>query len=235
VNRTDRLYALVEELRARAPRPVPGPELAARFEVSLRTVERDVQALLEAGVPIWTERGRDGGYCLDRAASLPPLNLTTPEATAVVIALAALGPGPFADAARAARRKIVAVLSPGSVDALEELTARMRVAPAHTPAPIDAPLLDDVRAAVEQRRVVELDYEDRNGDRTWRAVEAHGLYVGDGHWALVGWCRLRDDGRVFRLDRIRGLRPTGERAPDRDFARVLGWMPAEYVEPDVLG
>ena len=233
MNRTDRLYALVEELRARAPRPVSGPELAARFEVSLRTIERDVQALLEAGVPIWTERGRDGGYCLDRSASLPPLNLTTPEATAVVIALAALGPGPFADAARAARRKIVAVMSPGSVDELEQLTARMRVAPVQVP--VDASLLDDVRAAIEQRRVVELDYEDRNGATTRRAVEAHGLYVGDGRWALVGWCRLRDDGRVFRLDRIRGLRPTGERAPERDFARVLGWMPDEYVEPDVLG
>ena len=233
MNRTDRLYALVEELRARAPRPVPGPDLAARFEVSLRTIERDVQALLEAGVPIWTERGRAGGYCLDPSASLPPLNLTTPEATAVVIALAALGPGPFADAARSARQKIVAVMSRGSVDELAQLTARLRVAPAH--APLDLSVLDDVRAAVEQRRVVQLDYEDRHGARTRRTVEAHGLYVGDGRWALVGWCRLRDDGRVFRLDRIRAVRPSGERAPDRDFGHVLGWMPPDYVEPDVLG
>jgi proteasome accessory factor B len=233
VNRTDRLYALVEELRARAPRPVPGPELAARFEVSVRTVERDVQALLEAGVPIWTERGRDGGYCLDRRASLPPLNLTAAEATAVVIALAALGPGPFAPAARTARQKMVAVMAPDAVDELADLTARLRVAPVH--APLDESLLATVRDAVSRRDVLELDYEDRNGGRTHRAVEAHGLYVGDGHWALVGWCRLRDDGRVFRLDRIHGAHATGERAPVRDFARVLGWMPADYVEPDLTG
>ena len=67
MNRTDRLYALVEELRARAPRPVAAPELARRFEVSTRTIERDLQALLEAGVPIWAERGRPGYGLYDRA------------------------------------------------------------------------------------------------------------------------------------------------------------------------
>jgi predicted DNA-binding transcriptional regulator YafY len=233
VNRTDRLYALVEELRARAPRPVPGPELAARFEVSLRTIERDVHALLEAGVPIWTERGRDGGYCLDRRASLPPLNLTGAEATAIVIALAALGPGPFAPAARTARQKIVAVMAPDAVHELADFTARLRVASAH--APLDESLLATVRDAVARRDVLEMDYEDRHGDPTNRTVEAHGLYVGDGHWALVGWCRLRDDGRVFRLDRIRSVRATGQRAPDRDFAHVLGWLPPDYVEPGLTG
>ena len=233
MNRTDRLYTLVEELRARAPRPFPGPDLAARFEVSLRTIERDVQALLEAGVPIWTERGRDGGYCLDRSASLPPLNLTTPEATAIVIALAALGPGPFADTARSARQKIVAVMSPGSVDELVSLTARMRVAPTQPPAPLEATLLSTVRDAVERREVLDLDYEDRRGGHTRRAVEAHGLYVGDGRWALVGWCRLRNDGRVFRLDRIRDARATGERAPERDFETVLGFLPDEFQTPEI--
>jgi predicted DNA-binding transcriptional regulator YafY len=233
VNRTDRLYALVEELRARAPSPVPGPELANRFEVSLRTIERDVQALLEAGVPIWTERGRDGGYCLDRSASLPPLNLTTAEATAVVIALSALGPGPFADAARSARQKIVAVMSPRSVGELESLAARMRVAPARAAESLDPALLATVREAVERREVLDLDYEDRHGGHTRRSVEAHGLYLGDGRWALVGWCRLRDDGRVFRLDRIRAARATGERAPERDFETVLGFLPDEYRAPEI--
>ena len=105
MNRTDRLYSLVEELRARAPRPVTAPDLARRFEVSIRTVERDIQALLEAGVPIWTERGRRGGYTLDPQTTLPPLNLTTREATAVVIALSALGTSPFSEAGRARARR----------------------------------------------------------------------------------------------------------------------------------
>ena len=71
VNRTDRLYALVEELRVIAPRPRSASWLAGRFEVSVRTVERDISALQQSGVPVWAEAGRSGGYCLDKARTLP--------------------------------------------------------------------------------------------------------------------------------------------------------------------
>src|ERR1019366_9619429 len=76
VNRTDRLYALVEALGAVARRPRSGRWLAGRFEVSVRTVERDINALQQSGVPIYAEPGRTGGYCLDKARTLPPVNLT---------------------------------------------------------------------------------------------------------------------------------------------------------------
>jgi predicted DNA-binding transcriptional regulator YafY len=72
VNRTDRLYALVEELRARAPRLMRASELAERFEVTTRTIERDLLALQEAGVPIWAQPGPGGGYGLNADTSLPP-------------------------------------------------------------------------------------------------------------------------------------------------------------------
>src|SRR5256885_15081562 len=83
MNRTDRLYALVEELRAVAPRPRSARWLAARFEVSSRTVERDIGALQQAGVPIYAEPGRTGGYLLDKAHSLPPVKVTPAEAGAI--------------------------------------------------------------------------------------------------------------------------------------------------------
>src|SRR5688500_8688735 len=69
VNRTDRLYALVEALRAIAPRHRSARELAARFEVSVRTIERDITALQESGVPIYAEPGRKGGYAIDKKMS----------------------------------------------------------------------------------------------------------------------------------------------------------------------
>src|SRR4029078_947831 len=72
MNRTDRLYALVEELRARAPRTMRAVELAQRFSVSTRTIERDLLALQEAGVPIWAQPGPGGGYRLDVGTTLPP-------------------------------------------------------------------------------------------------------------------------------------------------------------------
>ena len=218
----------------RAPRPVPGPELAARFEVSLRTVERDVQALLEAGVPIWTERGRDGGYCLDRAASLPPLNLTTPEATAVVIALAALGPGPFADAARAARRKIVAVLSPGSVDELEALTARMRVAPVQAPG---RRIAARRRAGRGRAPRASSSSTTRTGTETARGARSRptGSTSATATGPSSGWCRLRDDGRVFRLDRIRGLGRPANGRPTATSRRCWGGCPPSTWSPTSSG
>ncbi|MGI5454418.1 helix-turn-helix transcriptional regulator [Streptomyces sp. CA-249302] len=80
MNRTDRLYALVEEPRAAAPRPCSARTLAARFEVSVRTIERDLAALQQSGVPVYAEPGRRGGYALDRQRTLPPLTITPAEA-----------------------------------------------------------------------------------------------------------------------------------------------------------
>src|SRR5919106_6940461 len=87
MNRIDRLYALVEELRAAGPRGRTARQLAAHFEVSVRTIERDLSALGQAGVPFATKQGRGGGYSVDRSMSLPPLNFTPREAAAVAVAL----------------------------------------------------------------------------------------------------------------------------------------------------
>ena len=75
VNRTDRLYALVEELRAVAPRPRSARQLAGRYEVSTRTIERDILALQESGVPVYAETGRRGGYVIDKALNAPAAEL----------------------------------------------------------------------------------------------------------------------------------------------------------------
>ncbi len=87
VNRIDRLYALVEELRAAGPRARTARRLAEHFEVSVRTIERDLSALGQAGVPLATKQGRGVGYALDRSMSLPPLNFTPGEAAAVAVAM----------------------------------------------------------------------------------------------------------------------------------------------------
>nr|WP_258545114.1 HTH domain-containing protein [Micromonospora provocatoris] len=109
MNRTDRLYALVEELRAVSPRPRSASWLARRFEVSTRTVERDISALQGAGVPIWAEPGRTGGYVVDPGAhGWPPVNLTPAEAVAIGRRAAPARRFPVAPAAGAALRKLVA-------------------------------------------------------------------------------------------------------------------------------
>ena len=88
VNHTDRLYALVEELRAVAPRPRSASHLARKFEVSTRTIERDILALQESGVPVNAEAGRRGGYVIDKGLTLPPVNFTAAEVVAMAVSIA---------------------------------------------------------------------------------------------------------------------------------------------------
>src|SRR2546430_15364399 len=98
MNRTDRLYAIAEVLRATAPRARSARELAERFEVSARTIERDISALQQSGVPIWATPGPGGGDSADPEMPLPPPNFTADAATANAAALAAGGPSPFGGA-----------------------------------------------------------------------------------------------------------------------------------------
>jgi predicted DNA-binding transcriptional regulator YafY len=210
MNRTDRLYALVEELRAVAPRPRSARWLALRFEVSARTVERDILALQQAGVPIYAEPGRTGGYTLDRSHTLPPVNVSPEEAVAIAVALDGLRGTPFHDAARSALRKVVAVMPADDATEAHRLADRIRCIgrPATDVPPV-------VGRALAARRVLRFGYEDRHGARSSREVEPVGCIGSPTHWYLVAWCRLRGEVRVFRLDRLVDPVATDEVAPER--------------------
>jgi biotin operon repressor len=125
VNRTERLYAIAEELRSAGTSGRTSTWLARRLEVSVRTVKRDVDALLQAGVPIWAQAGRGGGYVLDAEATLPPLNVTAAEAAAIAVALAALPALPFAADARSALSKVLAAMPDAERDRAEDIAARL--------------------------------------------------------------------------------------------------------------
>jgi predicted DNA-binding transcriptional regulator YafY len=210
VNRTDRLYALVEEMRAVAPRPRSARWLAGRFEVSVRTVERDINALQQSGVPIYAELGRTGGYCLDKARTLPPVNLTPGEAVAMAVALRGLEGTPFRVPAVSALRKLVAAMQVDDAATARDLAGRIHLlgdAGTATPTPSVPHLVAD---ALSTRRVLRIGYDDRGGTTTIREIEPLG-YVGTAtHWYLVAWCRLRDALRHFRTDRITSVSVTAE-------------------------
>ena len=133
MNRTDRLYALVEELRAVAPRPRSARQLAEDYEVSTRTIERDILALQESGVPIYAETGRRGGYAIDKTLTLPPLNFTAAEMVAIAVSLAREENTPFAAATRSALRKVLATASVAQTAEAAELMDRVRLVGAARP------------------------------------------------------------------------------------------------------
>lgn len=229
MNRTDRLYALVEELRARAPRTMRAVELAERFSVSTRTIERDLLALQEAGVPIWAQPGPGGGYSLNVDTTLPPLNLTPDEAVALAIALAAMPSMPFAPAGQSALRKLTAVMAASPRDAAVRLAQRIRVTPMDA-APSD-PIATTISQALLGSVALELTYLDGSSRQTDRTVEPGGLIGTPRGWYLVAWCRLRQAPRTFRLDRIVQLHPTAETITPRVLESLLQDIPLDFAEP----
>ena len=233
MNRTDRLYALVEELRACAPRRRSARELATLYEVSTRTVERDIGALQQAGVPIYADAGRSGGYTLDKSLTLPPLNFSPTEAVALAVALAQVNVGPFEDAARSAVQKIVAAMSEQNVIAARDLAGRVRLLESVV-ASETVPVPSVIEQAIVARRVLWICYLDRDANRTEREVEPLVFMAGPSGWYLVGWCRVRDAVRCFRVDRIQQAEVTGLTVPPRAFEEIAPCIPDLVARTPVL-
>ncbi|TPW76454.1 helix-turn-helix transcriptional regulator [Schumannella soli] len=215
MNRTDRLYALVEELRAAAPRSRSARTLAERFEVSVRTVERDLAALQQAGVPIWAQPGRTGGYTIDPAATLGPMGFTADEALAVMIGLGSLTRGPFGAAAGTALRKVLAVMPDEDARRATALASRIHLLEPDEVEAVPPAFAESLRSD----RVMVLHYRDKDGVVTRREVEPLGTIGKDGAWYLIAWCRLRDGVRAFRGDRMVSAELTEERPPRRTLSR----------------
>ncbi|WP_163509675.1 helix-turn-helix transcriptional regulator [Fodinicola acaciae] len=216
MNRTERLYALVEELRATAPRQRTVPWLAERFDVSVRTIQRDLQALMATGVPVRAVPGPAGGWFIDPTMTLPPVNLTVSEAIALTAAAAAAErDAPFGSAARTAVQKLTAAMSPA-------IAAEAKSVAIHTiPRADRRNILEAVENAVTRRVVIRIGYVDAGGGSSVREVEPAGLLTSRQHWYLIGWCRKRRAGRGFRLDRVESAELTGEPSPEHDAAVML--------------
>ena len=108
----ERQHALIEELRTRARRFVPGAELALRTGTTVRTVERDIARLRDAGVPITARRGPGGGFRLDAPRTVPPVQLSPGEIAALIASVPSVGPD-ISATARSALTRLLEALSPG--------------------------------------------------------------------------------------------------------------------------
>jgi predicted DNA-binding transcriptional regulator YafY len=219
MNRTDRLYGIVEDLRAAAPLRRSARQLAERYEVSVRTIERDISAIQQVGVPIYADSGRRGGYSIDTTMTLPPLNFSPAEAVAVSVALRGAAGSPFARAAGSALRKIMAAMPAHEASAARDLARRVGFLPSTVEdEPAAIPLI--VEDALAARHVLRLHYVDKHGTPTERDAEPVMFLAGTEAWYLVAWCRLRDGLRAFRIDRIVAAHDTGQPMPARDLEDI---------------
>lgn len=232
MNRTDRLVAMVMFLQGR--RVVKADELAAHFEVNVRTIYRDVAALSEAGVPVVGEAGV--GYSLVKGYHLPPVMFTAEEAMALFIGGELVKE--FADASMAepmesALLKIRSVLPRDRQDALERLRKATAIYGApKLPSGIDQRTLLPIQQAVVSRRVLRMTYRGKaRTEDTCRDVEPLGVTFHGGAWYLVAWCRLRKDFRYFKLERVRGLEVLAERFEARPDFSLEDYM-AKAMAPE---
>jgi len=203
MQRTERLFALAEYLRGRRT-GVTAEALAERFGVTVRTMYRDLEALRAASLPLAAERGRGGGYSLDRSYSLPPVNFTPREA-ALLVALGGFARDmrlmPFTQTLDSALDKVRAALS---ASAQRELLERLReLSFLGVPA---LPSREAVRAALErawfEQQPLRITYVDGNHVETTRDVRIQGVIM-DRHETRIDALDLgKKERRHFRLDRI---------------------------------
>lgn len=181
-------------------------DFAEEFEISERTVYRDMQALSEMGVPIMAMPGE--GYRLMEGYYLPPITFSADEARALYLSISMLTglttPGPTQTAATAALEKIRAVLPAATLRQVEALQSVLRFyAYPRPPLNFDDKTFVALQEAIHHRRVVHLHYHAQHSNKaTERDVEPLELVFLDKIWILSGYCRLRQDIRAFRLDRI---------------------------------
>jgi predicted DNA-binding transcriptional regulator YafY len=211
MNRIDRLVATLIHLQSK--RVVKAEEIANRFDISIRTVYRDIRALEEAGVPIGAEAGL--GYFIAEGYNLPPVIFSKQEAAALLTGekmIEKMTDSSIAEPFAAAMKKIRSVLRGTEKDYLEKLDASITVY-RHRSQPEGFPnhFVADIQDALAHQKVLEVEYFSFHNNKTAvRQIEPHGLCFYGGHWHLIGWCRLRNDFRDFRTDRIKSMHTTEE-------------------------
>ncbi|GAA4954261.1 helix-turn-helix transcriptional regulator [Actinoplanes utahensis] len=228
--RAARLITMVLLLQARGT--LTAAEIAAELEVSERTVYRDVLELSAAGVPIYAEQGRAGGYRLVGGYRTRLTGLSRAEAEALF--LAGL-PGPARDMGldepvRNVRRKVLAALPPALREASQRAGQRFHLDAPGWFADTDHPpeQLAELAAAVWQDRTVTLRY--RRREEVTRTVEPYGLVLKNGIWYLVG--RVEGGLRTYRVDRITGVEAAGDdfdRDPEFDLPSFWAERATEFV------
>ncbi len=207
IKRLSRLTAILTRLQSK--RIVTARELADKFSISLRTIYRDIKALEEAGIPIFTEEGK--GYSLMEGYRLPPIMFTENEANALITAEQLVvnnKDASFVADYSEAINKIKSVLQHSTKDKANLLSNRIffrhNIERDRT-----SNYLSTLQLALTNFYLAKIEYHAaEKNETTIRIIEPFALYSTQENWLLIAFCRLRKEFRAFRLDRIQKLEIT---------------------------
>lgn len=191
------LYYLLDKGRATAP------ELAKKFEVSQRTIYRDIEALSSAGIPIYTESGRNGGICLLQNSILDKTLLSADEKRELLAALQIMSATGYT-AGKEMLTKLSALFNVDMGNWLEVDFSRWENNS------YDNTKFELLKTAVIQHKEIEILYENTNSQRSQRIIQPLKLSYKSKEWYLKAFCRQKQDFRIFKLNRILELKPLGQ-------------------------
>jgi Predicted transcriptional regulator len=193
-------------------------ELAERFNVSRRTIYRDIDALSLAGIPVYTEKGKGGGVSLLPEFVLSKSILSEQEQNAILAALKGLSSVKMAES-EAVLEKLSSIFNKTAANWLEVDFTDWGF--------MNGRFFDDLKMAILSRKIVEFDYYSTYGEKTHRCVEPLQLYFKAKAWYIKAFCLKRQDVRLFKLTRICGLTVTDEAFSQRD---LLASVPTAFPE-----
>lgn len=203
----DRLLGILTLLQSK--KFIPAEKIADKYDISVRTVYRDIKALAELGIPVSFEAPK--GYFIVQGYFLPPVSFSTEEANALLLAEALVNS--FTDRSiqqqyNSALDKIKSVLRGHQKDRLELLNEKIRL---QKPScyTINFEHLTVLQNAVAGNSIIEIEYKNNNEEISQRKVEPIGLIFYAFNWHVIGWCHTRRDYRDFRVSRITKLADTG--------------------------
>lgn len=228
MNHLSRLLSILTILKSK--RVITGTELAKKFDVSLRTIYRDIKKLEESGVPVITIEGR--GYSIMDGYIIAPIMFDEMEVNALITAeqlIAKTNDDSLIQHFEHTLQKIKSVFKSNLQSKGEMLDSKMHVFKSHT-GEIRTSSLSHIQMAIINFKVIEMTYQAKGNDTTWRKIEPLAIYSFNEKWIVIGWCRLREDFRAFRLDRIKNFQILEEIFEDRNFDLSNYFVSCQQIE-----
>lgn len=226
MRRAERLFRLVNEMRNRGL--TRAQDLAEYFEISVRTVYRDIAHLQASGLPIEGEAGV--GYLLRPGFDLPAMTFTFEQLDAIAVGLSfveAAGDTSLSEAASEVRAKLQATLPDPERRKLENAPFFSTRRDGRV-----APFAKTVRRAIREHAILQLHYRNAEGEISSRRVRPLAIWVFTDGWLFAAWCELRNDFRAFRIDRIAAITETGDHFADHPDQNLQAYIAKRILASD---
>ena len=201
--RLARLTAILTQLQSK--RIVTAREIAEKYQISTRTAYRDIRTLIQSGVPVFAEEGK--GFSIMKGYTVPPVMFTEEEANALITAEQIIRKNKdqsLTEKYEGAITKIKSTLKYSQKERSEFLSSRIQIRNNKENEKTSSYLIQ-LQSTIANYQLVEMAYLSLDGKNSIREIEPFALYTTQDNWILIAFCRLRNDFRAFRLDRIQSL------------------------------